>query len=85
MQKFLISSTDTYRVPTIDDVNTLYDELAKNPNFEIVSFQRKTKEIKEKGEVVEEYQVVTVKKKFNEEKDPYSTIQIKYGFDERDF
>lgn len=85
--KYLIQSVDTYRVPTVADVEALHEELQKNPNFDLVAFSYKTKFIKVKGEVVDEYQVVTAKKSFNEEKDPVSPVDIAYtyGKDEEDF
>lgn len=78
--KYLIQSVDTYRVSTVADVEALHEELRQNPNFDLVAFSYKTKLVKVKGEVVDEYQVVTAKKAFNEEKDPISSIDIRYTY-----
>lgn len=75
---YLLSCTDVYRVPTVIDVENLHEELTHNPNFTLAAFSYKTKLVKVKGEVVDEYQVVTAKKVFNEEKDPISNVTINY-------
>ncbi len=76
--KYLISTTDTYRVATVADVEALHDELLNDSHFTLAAFSYKTKYIKQKGEVIDEYQLVTAKKLFNEEKDPNTSIGISY-------
>ena len=76
--KDLISSVDTYRVATVADVEALHDELLNDSHFTLAAFSYKTKYIKQKGEVIDEYQLVTAKKLFNEEKDPSTDIEIAY-------
>ena len=78
MKEYLLTSTDIYRVETVEDVERLHEELKNSPRFQLVAFSYKTKPIKIKGEVIGEYQVVSAKKVFNEEKDPDTTINIKY-------
>lgn len=82
MDKYLIQTTDVYRVSTVADAEALHEELLKNPNFTLVAFGYKTKFIKARGEVVDEYQVVTAKKLFNEEKDPTSKVDVGYTYGE---
>ena len=53
-------------------------ELKNNNNFTLAAFSYKTKVQKQKGEVVDEWQQVTVKKIFNDEKEPYSDIDVSY-------
>lgn len=76
---YLINAVDTYRVATVDDVERLHEELLNDSHFQLTEFSYKTKQIKAKGEVVEEYQLVKAKKIFNDEKDPDSSIQVFYG------
>ena len=76
--KYLISTTDTYRVATVADVEALHDELLNDSHFTLAAFSYKTKYIKQKGEIIDEYQLVTAKKLFNEEKDPSTDIEIAY-------
>ena len=77
--KYLIKSVNTYRVATVDDALALRDELSNTKYGELVSFAYKTKYIKAKGEIVEEYQVVTATLAFNDEKEPDSSVDVSYG------
>lgn len=79
--KYLINTVDTYRVGTVAEVEQLHQELKEDPNFELVSFSYKTKQIKAKGEVIEEYQLVQAKKLFTDEKEPTMQIKIAYTGD----
>jgi hypothetical protein len=77
--KYLLTSTDTYRVDTVQEVEDLHETLKASPNFILAAFSYKTKQIKQKGEVIDEYQVVTAKKVFTEEKEPTVKTTIEYG------
>lgn len=79
--KYLINSVDTYRVATVEDVERLHEELKADPNFSLAAFSYKTKQIKQKGDIIDEYQLVTVKKLFNNEKEPDTFIEINYEVD----
>ena len=79
--KYLINSVDTYRVATVEDVERLHEELKANPNFTLAYFSYKTKTVKQKGEIIDEYQLVSVKKIFHDEKDPMTFIEIQYEVD----
>lgn len=76
--RYLLKAVDTYRVATVADVETLHEELLNDPTFDLVAFSYKTKYIKAKGEIVEEYQVVSATKVFTEEKDPDRTVTVSY-------
>ena len=75
---YLLNSTEKYRVETVAEVEALHEELAKDVNFTLVGFSYQTKYIKEKGEIVGEYQLVTAKKTFNSEKEPDRSVYISY-------
>ncbi len=81
MAKYLINDVTTYRVSTVDEVEKLHEELLADNSFELTAFSYTTKQIKAKGEVVEEYQVVKAKKVFNDEKDPTTDVDVKYEVD----
>lgn len=74
---YLINVTNIYRVPTVADALALRKEIEQGPG-EIASFTYTTKYIKEKGEIVEEYQQVKIKLLFNDEKEPNSAIRESY-------
>ena len=76
--KYLLKAVDTYRVPTIADVEALHEQLLNDPTFDLTAFSYKTKQIKAKGEVIEEYQVVTATKIFTNEKDPEDVYIVTY-------
>ena len=76
---YLINTVDTYRVPTVEDVEALHETLKNDPNFTLASFSYKTKYIKEKGQIVEEYQLVKAKIVVNNEKEPESKADIVLG------
>lgn len=78
---YLIKSTNSYRVPTVTDALELRKELESMPG-ELTSFKYATKYIKAKGEIIEEYQVVTATIQFNSEKEPESSIRESYGGNE---
>ena len=78
MSRYVISDTTVYRVPDVAAVEELHHELLDDGNFQLVGFSYKNKQIKVKSEVVEEYQVVTAKRVFNEEKDPEYKVDITF-------
>ena len=61
MIKYLISAVNTVRVHTVADVETLHEELKNDSRFDLVEFSYKTKDIKVKREVVDQYQLVKYK------------------------
>ena len=76
--KYLISSVDTYRVDTVEEVESLHEELKNNKMFDLAAFSYKTKQVKAKGEVIDEYQLVQAKKVFTSEKEPDRILDINY-------
>ena len=76
--RYLISTTETYRVASEEDVETLIAE-AKNANsYELAKYTREYKEKKSKGEVVDAWYKVTLTKKFTDEKEPDRSIEVSY-------
>lgn len=76
--KYLINNVLTFRVPTVEDALRLREDLQNTKYAELVNFSYKTKPIKEKGEIVDEYQLVKATLSFNEEKEPSQEISVKY-------
>lgn len=77
--KYLVSYNVVYRVPNVDDVLELREELSNLSNGKLESFSYTEKYIKEKGQVVEEYQLVKAKIVVNNEKEPESKADITLG------
>ena len=76
---YLLKIVETYRVATVEDVERLHQAFLEDSSYELIAFSYKTKYIKAKGQIVEEYQVVSATKIFNDEKEPERLVSIKYG------
>ena len=72
MAKYLLTQTDVFAVDSMDEVDTLKEELLADPSFTLAAFGYKTKEIKQKKEVVGEYHVCTAKKVYLIEKELFA-------------
>lgn len=79
MSKYLIQVSETYRVDTEEEVSAFIEKLKKDDEYELVSYKSKRKELKEKGEVIDEWCQVQVVKKFDNEKYPENNIFTYYG------
>ena len=67
---YTLKTTTVYRVPTVEDALRLRKHLERSCVGELTSFSYKTKYIKAKGEIIEEYQVVTATISIDDEKEP---------------
>ena len=79
--KFLLTVVETYRVPSVNDVEKLHDEFKKDPRYELASFAYTSKYDK-KADL--EYHVVKAKKVFNTEKELINKTDIYYTGEEED-
>lgn len=75
MNRFLINVVETYRVPTVAEAERMHEEFKNDGRFELVSFAYTHKYDKKNDE---EYEIVKVKKVFNEEKVLQNLHQIEY-------
>ena len=78
MERYLLKAVDTYRVPDEAAMEVLHEELLNDTTFDLTGFSYKVKQIKAKGEVVEEYLVVQATKMFTDEKNPEETFVVSY-------
>ena len=77
--KYLLNTVTTVRVATVEEVEKLHEELKHDNRFELVAFSYTTKDIKVKGEVIDQYQVVKYKLVFTDEKNPEERFEIEYN------
>ena len=77
MSRWLLNVTENYRVDTVNEALEMRDEFNDKPEYDLQSFKYNTKYNKKTDE---EYQVVSVKKVINTEKDPVSGVQVKYEY-----
>ena len=81
--KYLLDNVIKYKIDTVSEVEKLHEEMKKLPRCTLTEFSYKTKYVKEKGEVVGEYQLVSVKLTFNDEKEPENSfIDVYFGNEE---
>ena len=73
--KFLLNVNECYRVPSLNDVETLHEDFNNDPRYELNSFSY-TSKFDKKSET--EYYVVKCKKTFNVEKEPLTKYDINY-------
>ena len=76
MMCYNLKSTNVYRVDTVDEALRLRTFLEKECIGELTSFTYTTKYIKEKGEIVGEYQVVKATITIDNEKEPEGIMPI---------
>lgn len=78
MAKYLVSVVETYRLDSEEEAVRLIEESKKSNKYELTKYTNEHKEVKQKGEVIEEYQKVQLTKLINDIKDPYIETQIEY-------
>lgn len=78
MNKYLVSATEVYRIDNEESAAALIDEAKAETKYILAKYSSVKKEKKAKGEIVDEWYQVTLVKKFNDEKDPISNIDVNY-------
>ena len=78
MTKYLVNTTEVYRVDTMAAVEALQAAVKADSRYEVASFTYKAKNKKLKGEIIDEWYQVSVKKIFNDEKNPYTEVSVDY-------
>lgn len=72
MSKFLIRSTEVYRIDSESEANNFIDQQKKK--YEVSKYSSELKERKIKGEVADSWYRVTIVKTYNDEKEPENTF-----------
>lgn len=78
MSKYLTKNLLEYRVDSLIEVEAFHDSLKNDSTFTLDTFAYQQKQVKSKGEMVDEYYIVKAKLIFNDPKDPISQINIEY-------
>lgn len=79
--KYLVTQTDVYRCDSEKEAEVFLSNLKSDHTFEVVSSKMEKKELKQKGEIIDEWIRLTVKKKVNDEKEPYTPF---YDYDNQE-
>jgi len=77
--KYLINTTEIYRVSSEEEATTLIEEAKKESGYTLSKYGTQYKEKKQKGEVVDYWWKVTLVKSFNNEREPEVDVDIEYN------
>ena len=78
MSKYLIQTTEVYRVDTEPEVENLIAEAKEDTTFNVIKYNCEHKERKQKGEIIDDYYKVSIVKGFTSEKEPETQVLISY-------
>ena len=78
---YITSIVEVIRVPNVDEVEKLHAELREDRRFELKKFEYTHKEVKQKGEVIDEYELVKATLVFNNEKEPECYVKVDFSID----
>ena len=78
MSKYLVSTTETYRVDTENEATKAIEEAKQDGSYVLGKYTSEHKERKSKGEVIDEYWKLTLTKLFNDIKEPDSIVNVGY-------
>lgn len=73
---YTLKTTTNYRVPSVEDALRLRKYLEKTSIGEVMSFKYTTKYVKKGGEILDEYQLVTVTISIDNEKEPEGVLPV---------
>lgn len=68
--KYLIKTVETYRADSEKEALEIINDAKRDPSFELGKYSSEKKEVKSKGEVIDEYTVVVLTKIFDDLKEP---------------
>lgn len=77
--KFLLTTTEVYRVDNEAEAEKIIEEAKADNHFILSKYSSQFKEKKQKGEVVESYHKVTLVKEFTSEKEPTHQTDVIYS------
>lgn len=78
---YLVSIVESIRVPNVNEVEQLHTSLKEDKRFELKKFEYTHKEVKSKGEIIDEYELVKATLVFNNEKEPECSVKVDFNVD----
>lgn len=81
MAKYLITTCETYRVEIESEATSLIEAAKKDNHYELKKYTSQKKNKKQKGEIIEEWILVTLTKAFTDEKEPEFRTEVSYAND----
>lgn len=76
--KYLIQTTEIYRASNEAEAQELINEAKQAGEYDLAKYSSERKEVKSKGEVIDEYMKVSLTKTFNNIKEPIAIATITY-------
>ena len=81
MSKYLVSTTEVYRVDSEAEAKELIESAKAASEYSLVKYTSEHKERKAKGDVFDEWERVTLVKRFADEKEPEASVTVMYEVD----
>lgn len=78
MATYLIKTTEEYRADSSAEATELINEAKADGRYTLSKYSSVKKEKKSKGEIVDEYFMVTLVKVFDDAKDPQGEAKVEY-------
>lgn len=78
MAKYLLKTTEVYRVENETEAKALIEEAKQDSQYVLTKYLTENRERKVKGEIEDEWKRVTLVKCFNEEKEPEVEVNVSY-------
>lgn len=75
---YLVSTVETYRADTESEAATLISEAKNNEMYDLKKYSCDKKEVKAKGEIINEFFQVSLTCLFNDIKEPTSAYKVVY-------
>ena len=76
--KYLIQTVETYRADTEHEAQDLINEAKAAGEYTLTKYSSEKKEVKAKGEVIDEYFKTTLTKSFTDIKEPEAVATVIY-------
>lgn len=77
--KYLITTTEVYRVDTESEAQALIEAAKADNHFILNKYISEYKERKSKGEIIDEFYKVSLVKTFTDIKEPETQVSIEYN------
>ena len=79
---YITQIVQSIRVPNVNEVEKLHKQLKDDKRFELKKFEYQHKEVKQKGEIIDEYELVKATMNFNAEKEPTHYVDVQFTLEE---
>lgn len=79
--RYLVQTTEVYRADTDAEAQGLITEAKSAGEYVLAKYSSEKKEVKAKGEIIDEYYKVSLTKLFTSIKEPDSVVTITYEVD----